>query len=150
MSSGTKYYETRKMKKYRVKQFRENFGVSDTMPWHTSSPSNRAFQFSLRKRLVYTPTLPKSYNSNSKRNPVIVNVDLIPESSDSLEGSVLGKGLIQNVKDVDLGHAKDAIPPNISNKMDSLLNRIDTMLSRLSNHKKKQIITENDTKEQNK
>ena len=105
MSSGTKYYETRKMKKYRVKQFRENFGVSDTMPWHTSSPSNRAFQFSLRKRLVYTPTLPKSYNSNSKRKPAIVNVDLIPESSDSLEGSVLGKGLIQNVKDVDLGHA---------------------------------------------
>ena len=63
---------------------------------------------------------------------------------------MLGKGLIKNVKDVDLGYAKDAIPPSISNKMDSLLNRIDTMLSRLSNHNKKQIITENDTKEQNK
>ena len=150
MSGGTKYYETRKMKKYRIKQFYEKFGISDTMPWHTSSPTNKAFQFSPRKRLVYAPTLPKVYNSNNKWNPAIVNVDLISENSDSSEGSVLGKGLIQNVKDVDLGHAKDAIPPNISNKMDSLLNRIDTMLSRLSNHKKKQIITENDTKEQNK
>ena len=117
------------------------------MPWHTSSPSNRAFQFSLRKRLVYTPTLPKSYNSNSKRNPVIVNVDLIPESSDSLEGSVLGKGLTKNVKDVDFEKvyecATDAIPPSISIKMDSLLDRIDTMLSRLSSHKSKQSVMEN-------
>ena len=147
MSSGTKYYETRKMKKYRVKQFRENFGVSDTMPWHTSSPSNRAFQSSLRKRLVYTPTLPKSYNSNSKRKPAIVNVDLIPESSDSLEGSVLGKGLTKNVKDVDFEKVyecvTDAIPPSISIKMDSLLDRIDTMLSRLSSHKSKQSVMEN-------
>ena len=139
MSDGAKYYEPSKMKKYRVKRFHEKFGVSDTMPWHTSSPSNGGFQFSPRKRLVYTPTLPKMHNrSRSKWDPVIVNVDLISESGSSLEGSMLGKELMKNVKDSDFekcyGNAKDSIPPYISKKMDSLLNRIDTMLSRLSNH----------------
>ena len=147
MSGGTKYYETRKMKKYRIKQFYEKFGISDTMPWHTSSPTNKAFQFSPRKRLVYAPTLPKVYNSNNKWNPAIVNVDLISENSDSLEGSVLGKGLTKNVKDVDFEKVyecvTDAIPPSISIKMDSLLDRIDTMLSRLSSHKSKQSVMEN-------
>ena len=148
------------MKKYRIRQPKESFGKSDTMPWGNRNynvkkwnPSTQTrTQYTHRhgiKRTIYSPTQPP----NKEQRVVYVDLSTKQKSKSSATSSILCNLMSKNVKYTCNTGGKTPpnfnmresntqcgiVPPRIAVKIDSLSSRIDALLDILERRKDKRV-----------